>query len=173
MKTIQKRVVASIIDFGIIAIYGTILFATTTFIHTIFNLKYNHNPYSGQVTGFITLTLPVIMYFYLSEKGKWKGTVGKKIQKITVETSHSNRAKCILKRNILKFLPWEFAHTGIHWAIYYDTKGVDTPFWVWILLILPQLIVVVYFVSILRSMGRKSVYDSLANTKITYQADPE
>ena len=114
----------------------------------------------------MTLTLPVITYSYLTEKSNWKGTIGKKQRKLIVLTDQNRSTNNVLLRNILKYLPWELAHTGVHWIIYYTSNGIEAPLWTWIILILPQIVVVVYLISIVISKGRSSVYDTISKTKI-------
>lgn len=167
-KILVNRILASVIDYGVIITYATILFLITKLMYSIFNWNFSNNPYIGQLIGFVTLTLPVITYSYLTEKGNWKGTIGKRLQKIIVLTEQNEPANNILVRNILKYLPWELAHTGVHWTIYYTSKDIETPIWTWIILILPQVVVIVYFVSIVISGGRSSVYDKISKTKITH-----
>ena len=165
-KTLLNRILASIIDYGIIAAYATILFLATNKIFSIFNWKFSGNPYIGQLIGFMTLTLPVITYSYLTEKSNWKGTIGKKLRKLIVLTDQNKSTNNVLIRNILKYLPWELAHTGVHWIIYYTSNGIEAPLWTWIILILPQIVAVVYLISIVISKGRSSVYDNISRTKI-------
>ncbi|MBK8643652.1 MAG: RDD family protein [Saprospiraceae bacterium] len=154
-KTLKHRILACIIDYGIIAGYATLLFLVANLFFSIFVWKPGNNPIIGQLIGFLTLTFPVVTYSYLTEKSSWRGTVGKKLQKLIVLTDQNKSAKNILLRNILKFLPWELAHTGIHWTIYYTSNGIETPLWTWVILILPQVFVLGYFVTILISKGRK------------------
>mgnify|MGYP001210757838 CR=1 FL=1 len=165
-KTLLNRILSSIIDFGIIAAYATMLFLATNLLFSMFNWKFSGNPYIGQLIGFMTLTLPVITYSYLTEKSNWKGTVGKKLQKLIVLPDQNKSVHNILLRNILKYLPWELAHTGVHWIIYYSSNGIEPPLWVWINLILPQIVVIAYFISIVISKGQSSIYDNIAKTKI-------
>lgn len=168
MNILLRRCIAATIDYGIIAAYAVLLFLITGITASALGWKLSHEPFAGQLIGFITLTLPVVMYSYLTEKGKWKGTVGKKTQDIRVVTTGRKPARNILVRNVLKYLPWEMAHTGVHWTIYYSGIDVEVPLWTWIFLILPQAIVLLYFITILRSKGRGSVYDKMAKTEIIY-----
>jgi uncharacterized RDD family membrane protein YckC len=168
-KTLKHRILACIIDYGIIAGYATLLFLVANLFFSIFEWKPGNNPIIGQLIGFLTLTFPVVTYSYLTEKSNWRGTVGKKLQKLIVLTDQNKSAKNILLRNILKFLPWELAHTGIHWTIYYTSNGIETPLWTWVILILPQVFVLGYFVTILISKGESSIYDNISKTKIVYR----
>ena len=161
-----KRILASIIDYAIITGYASILFLCTTIISSTSNLKFSENPIIGQLIGFMTLTLPVITYSYLTEKSDWRGTIGKRLQKIVVFTDQNKILKSILLRNILKYLPWEIGHTGVHWIIYYSSNSIETPLWVWVVLILPQIISIIYFISIVVSRGQSSIYDRISMTSI-------
>ena len=161
-----KRILASTIDYAIITGYAGILFLCINIISSIFNLKLSENPVIGQFIGFMTLTLPVITYSYLTEKSDWRGTIGKRLQKVVVLTNQNEISKSILLRSILKYLPWEIAHTGVHWIVYYSSNSIETPLWVWVVLILPQIISVVYFISIVVSRGESSIYDRISMTRI-------
>lgn len=78
-KLLIKRGVAFGIDYLIIVIYAVLLFGITTMIN-----PENVNPIKGQFIGFITLTLPVFLYFYLTEKSIYKGTIGKREMNFTL-----------------------------------------------------------------------------------------
>lgn len=165
-KTLLNRILASIFDYGIIAAYATILFLVTNTIFSIFNWKFSSNPYIGQLIGFMTLTLPVVTYSYLTVKSNWKGTIGKKLRKLIVLTDQNKSTNNVLLRNILKYLPWELAHSGVHWIIYYTSNGIEIPLWTWIIIIIPQIVAVIYLIRIVISKGRSSIYDNISNTKI-------
>lgn len=150
-------------DYIIIVAYALLLFAITK----ILNLKeLALTPISGQLLGFISLTLPVFLYFFLSEKGKRRATFGKRIMNISICSQSEDIKPRILLRNILKFLPWEIAHTGVHWIVFYSKNENDAPIWVWAILIFPQIIMVIYILSIITSKGESGIYDSISNTKI-------
>lgn len=125
----------------------------------------NLNPFLGQFIGFISLTLPIICYSWWMENSSWKGTLGKRLLQLKI-ISKKNSAQSLLLRNILKYLPWELAHFGVHWLFYYISLNKTIPLWNWIMLILPQMIVILYFVSIWNSGGTKSAYDAISFSKI-------
>lgn len=162
MKLTIKRCLAFLIDYCIIVAYALVLFGSVMIAQSLFQFKIQAlSPVSGQLVGFISLTFPVLLYFFLSEKGKHQGTIGKRILKIRVDGDY------LLLRSILKFIPWEIAHAGVLWLFYYENAGIETPIWVWILLLLPQVLVVIYFITILIYKGEKSVYDKIARTQVS------
>ncbi len=163
-RLLINRILAWTIDFGIIVLYALLLFAVVTMF---FDVKEGDlNPYLGQLIGFATMTLPVFTYSFLTERSKWKGTIGKKILNIKVLTDEENKTKSILLRNVLKYLPWELAHIGVHWIFYYESVGREIPIWTCAIVIIPQVIVLIYFVSIILSKGHSSVYDRISGTRL-------
>lgn len=168
---IVKRGFAFLIDYLIIAIYAVGLFFASPFLIALLPVDLSPTtPITNQIVGFITLTLPVFLYFYISERRKNRGTFGKRILGLRVEQSKDNRSRKILARNLIKFLPWEVAHCGVHFLFYYDHQQLSVPIWNWALLIIPQVVVIFYIYTIIVSKGESSFYDRLANTEITYDS---
>ncbi len=161
-----RRVLAFFLDYAVIIVYALLLFLVSTLLKKYFSIDLNMgSPIKNQLLAFLLLTLPVFLYFYLSEKGTRHATLGKRIMKLKV-TSAGN----ILVRNFIKFLPWEIAHIGVHQIVFYDQQQLEIPIWIWSLLIIPQMVVAIYFTSILLSYGRRSIYDNLAKTQISLKS---
>ena len=167
-RLLIHRILAWTIDFGVIVSYAVLLFTVTSLIFQVKQVA--QNPYFGQLIGFLTLTLPVITYSYLTEKSQLKATIGKRILNLIVLTQENKTTKSVLLRNVLKFLPWELAHTGVHWIVYYESIDIETPIWVLIILIVPQIMVILYFGSIILSQGESSIYDRISSTKLQLKA---
>ena len=163
-----KRILAFLIDYLVIALYASMLFLINFYVRNTGDGPLLLSPARGQLFGFLTLTLPVFLYFFLTENSRQHATIGKKILKIKIGNAGDNvlRSKCILIRNVLKFLPWEIAHTGVHWIVYYSAALAPIPIWVWILLCLPQLLLIFYFVSVVISKGYSGFYDRIAGTRL-------
>lgn len=115
----------------------------------------------AQGQAFLMLTLPVYLCFTLSEMFGRKATLGKRVAKLTVD----GRPAQIILRNILKFAPWEIAHTGI-W------HGMDMPFGSaptalgWTLFAVSMGLSGLYLISLFSGDGRPP-YDRLAGTRVT------
>lgn len=169
MNLIKKRILAFVIDYFIIILYGVILFGITiSFINPSTFSSKTYYPIKGQIIGFITLTMPVFIYSFTLEKSHYKATIGKKIMKLKVVNNNIDSSRNIFMRNFLKFLPWEVAHFGIHWLMYYTSIQQVQPIWVWIVLIVPQITVLLYFTTLILSKGKTIFYDKIANSKIIY-----
>ena len=164
---LKRRLIAFFIDYFIIILYAIFLWITGSLVFKLFNISTDiTNPVRTQLIGFFTLTLPVFAYFFLSEKSSKRGSIGKRKLNLYIDDSHSKWRNGIFLRNILKFLPWEIAHTGVHWIMFYSNNASQTPQWVWMALIIPQVIIVFYLTSIFYYKGESSVYDMIAGTRI-------
>lgn len=166
MHLIFKRILAWIIDWFLILVYATILFGimmVLAFYH-VAPLEPLH-PVNGQLVVFLTLTLPVVLYGILFEAGARHATIGKRILRIEV-TGNSLTLRDIIFRNVLKFLPWEIAHAGVLWINYIHTP--ETPVWIWGLLIIPQVLVIAYILTVVATKGSRSLYDMLAGTRVRH-----
>lgn len=163
---IRKRLLAGLIDYLVIMIYAVLLLGVTLLAFKVSGTKIDTStPIKGQLIGFLTLTLPVFLYFYLSEFSNRKGTIGKGLMNLTIESSIE---KGYLFRNILKLLPWEIAHFGVHWIVFYSDKQEPTPFWVFVILVLPQLMMVVFFISLIVNKGKETLYDKISKTWVNH-----
>jgi uncharacterized RDD family membrane protein YckC len=115
-----KRLKAFAFDYLPIAGYITLLFTATLAVIKIsgfLNLPLHlpENPVLGDLIAFITLVLPVALYFSLQESSPRQATWGKHKAGIRVvdakgETLSRTRA---FVRSLFKLVPWQIAHTCI------------------------------------------------------------
>ncbi|MEM6738122.1 MAG: RDD family protein [Bacteroidota bacterium] len=162
---IFKRIVAYLIDCVIIFFYAASLFAVNYLTHQLLDKPFEaHEPIKGHIISFFTMTLPVFLYFFLFEiDGKKRGTLGKRLMKLEVV---NNSTKNVFIRVLLKLLPWEIAHFGMHWSTHYYSQGIEAPNWVWLINILPQILVLIYLISLIYAKGTKTIYDRFAKTEV-------
>lgn len=170
-SVISKRILSIIVDIGVILLYAMLLYLAFSIVNLFVETPVKiHNPFIAQLTGFISLTLPVFLYYYFTDKNSKRGSYGKRWNNLSLVVIKPAGKNAILLRTIIKLLPWEIAHTGVHWLMFYLRKGdSEPPFWVWIALILPQIIILVYAISIIYFKGSSSVYDKIAGTEIKLQ----
>lgn len=162
------RIKAFAIDYIIILAYIAVLFLVTITVSNIFSLSLqNVSPVKGQLIGFSTLTLPVVLYFTLCESSSNKGTVGKRRMGLQV-TTHSGAASLgkLLLRNIIKFLPWELAHFFVFHLVQFTSSNVQPPLWVGIGLIGAQALALLYLLGIFFSKSRRTIYELLSGTQV-------
>lgn len=120
---------------------------------------------SSQAIGFLLLTLPAILYFSLAEAGPSGATWGKRRLGIRVTVLDGGRLGFgrALGRTLLKFIPWELAHT----CIWQFSQATDEPSWLLdVGLGVVWLLVGANIVCMLRSARGQTVYDRLAGTVV-------
>jgi uncharacterized RDD family membrane protein YckC len=121
----------------------------------------------GQLLGFTTLTLPVMLYFTLSEHSRHAATIGKRkfhVQVLSIKNTKAGFGQLLL-RNCIKFLPWELAHYFVFHLFPYVRQNTQPPNWIMIGLILAQCISIVYLLSMVFSKSNRGIYEKLSQTK--------
>ncbi len=112
------RVKAFSADYLLISLYIALLVAVSLLIQSvdpsILQPLFGH-PLTGQLSGFVLITIPVTLYFAISESSSHQATWGKRWQRVKVVHNNGERLSWMraLGRTALKFIPWELAHTCI------------------------------------------------------------
>lgn len=120
---------------------------------------------TAQLAGFMTVTLPVVLYFTLSESSPKQATWGKSRMRLKVVTCSGYRIGFwrALTRALLKFAPWELAHTLI-WEIRFST-GLD-PVMINVGFALVYGLIGLNLASLVMSKTKQTLYDLLAGTYV-------
>ena len=131
MTDTSRRLLAFGLDWLVIALYGGTLFALVALAAGI--PEQSPGPWRAQGIGFLTMTLPVWLYFSLTEASPWQGTIGKRVLGLQVATVAGARPGLLLsaRRNALKFLPWECGHLLAHQLMALP-EGAYPPEWVYL-----------------------------------------
>jgi len=125
-------------------------------------------PLSSQFASFLLVTLPVSLYFALGEASPAEATWGKRRAGLRVVRTDGSRLSVgrSLARTVLKFIPWELAHTMI-WQVQFAEPAaaplINGGF------ILVWLLVGANIVSLLVRPTRQTLYDWLARTYVIYR----
>jgi uncharacterized RDD family membrane protein YckC len=120
-------------------------------------------PGARQLLGACTLTLPVILYFAISEASARQGTIGKLATRLRVTDRQLRRIGFgrSLLRSAIKFAPWEVAHLSIHRI----PKEGDIPPVVWAGLVGSLGLAAIFVAGLFPGQGRP-LYDVLAGTRV-------
>lgn len=124
----------------------------------------------AQLVAFLLVTLPITLYFAVTESSARQATWGKQKLKLMVSDRAGNRISFwrALGRTLLKFIPWEMTHTLI-WQIQFS-QG-EPAGWINYGFGLVYLLVGLNIVSLLMSKTKQSLYDWIAGTYVIRRAE--
>ena len=117
----------------------------------------------------LTISLPIWLYFILSEISPWQATIGKhllRLQTVDITTNNKISLKQAIVRTFFKLLPWELAHF---------TNNIPTPMWyepnasLRIGFIVVPLLVILYIVLAIFTPNRQSLDDLVAKTVVIFK----
>jgi uncharacterized RDD family membrane protein YckC len=116
----RVRLKAIAFDFLLVAGYILLLFGVSIAFTRVMNtlgtpVLWPENPVLGDLIAFLTLVLPVILYFTLQEGSSKRSTWGKRRAGLLVVDDHGSKLSFwwAFLRSFLKFLPWQIAHTSL------------------------------------------------------------
>jgi uncharacterized RDD family membrane protein YckC len=119
----------------------------------------------AQMVAFLLVTLPITLYFAISESSPQQATWGK--QRLKLKVADRNRKRIhfwrALGRTLLKFVPWEISHTLI-WQIYFSPQTESV--WISYGFALVYFLIGLNLVSLVISKTRQTLYDFLTNTYV-------
>lgn len=154
-----------------IALLNLVLNSPFSVNHLVFTIAHwlFANRISAQVTGFMLLTLPITLYFTISESSKQQATWGKKRLGLQVVDANGDRISFwrSFARTLIKFIPWELSHTLI-WNISFFPEAssmmVSYGFG------LVYLLVGLNIASLIMTKTHQTIYDLLMKTYVVKQA---
>jgi uncharacterized RDD family membrane protein YckC len=167
-----RRLKAFAVDYIIITVYAAVLFLTTKLVSLASGLNLqNTRVVALHLISFLTLTLPVILYFAFYEHSKRGGTVGKRKYNLQVAAYCAHNITKpgfiqLLVRNTIKFLPWVLAHFFVIELIQNAELKRQTPTWIFTGLIGSQLLALVYFICLVVSKQNRSIYEVISKTRV-------
>jgi uncharacterized RDD family membrane protein YckC len=162
------RLAAFLLDYVIIACYLCLLVGVSLVARPLLMPLFTTNPIVAEITGFLFITLPVYLYFALSEGAGSHATWGKRRMGIAVAGVHGEPIGLgtSLFRSALKFFPWELAHFTI-WQMAIPAGLPD--YWIYSLLAAVYGLVLIYLLSPIWSKKNQTVYDFMAGTVVRYE----
>jgi uncharacterized RDD family membrane protein YckC len=168
-----KRLKAFAFDYLPIAAYIILLFGLSLGAARLMDLigrplRWPENPLLGDLIAFVILVLPVILYFSLQESSPRQATWGKRKAGLLVTDSQQgmlSRGQALV-RSLIKFLPWQIAHTSLfHWEGWPIAPAEPTPM-VIAGFVLVWVLVGIYFLTALFTKDHRTPYDWVAGSYV-------
>ena len=155
-------VVLTVIAFGVVMISGPRQPAAAPFA----------NPLFSDLITFVTLVLPVILYFTLQEGSPRQATWGKRkmgLRVVTATGASLSRGQAFV-RSLVKFLPWQLAHTSIYHIPGWPSAMAQPTPWVTAGLVLVWVLVGANLAALLLTKTHRTLYDWLAGAFVVVVA---
>lgn len=166
------RVLAFLLDYLLIAAYIGVLIVVSTSLgfgplRGVF-LRLFADPNSSELTAFLLLVLPILLYFALSEASRAQASWGKWKMGLVVVNADGKRLSLTrsLLRSLLKFVPWELTHACIWRIPGWPFAPGNAPPIIVVGLALVWVVSGVYLLSLLLSPTRQTLYDLLAGAYV-------
>ena len=166
-----RRLAAFGLDYLVIAAYIvvlTLVSVTVTSQLAGINSGGRTRPWLFDLLAFATLVLPVILYFAITEASHHQATWGKRRTGLVVITTGGQRlgAGRSLVRSVVKFLPWQIAHTSLFhipgWPTAVDSIPAAAAAGLWI----STALALAFIGSLFVFPDRRTPYDRLAGTRV-------
>ena len=117
---------------------------------------------------FFTTVLPVMAYFVWSERSPAGGTWGKRklgLRVVDAQSGRISRGQAVV-RSVVKFTPWQMAHSALFHIPGFPMAPQDPPTWtVWMLSAM-WLVVAAYLLGLTQWGGRRTLYDRISSTHV-------
>ena len=160
------RFKAFMIDYILILVYLAVLFIFNVFLFPSMQDFFNGSLIIAQFTGFLMVTLPVSLYFIVSDSKIGGQSFGKRKTGIRVVGNNGEPLSLIhiTVRTILKFFPWELSHFLVYRLIHMGDGEVPLTYY-----LIGGTIYALMFAYILTAIFTKkkqSLYDIVAKTKV-------
>lgn len=158
-----QRTRAFIWDYLIIACYLAII--TILSFLTSANEWLFTNRIQSQLSAFLFLTFPVILYFSILESSAQKATWGKRKTQLKVIDQNGGQISFAraFARTLLKFIPWEISHTII-WQISFSPQTNSVLVNVGFAVV--YLLIGLNIASLLKTKTHQTIYDVITKTYI-------
>ncbi len=167
-----RRLLAFLVDYGVMVLFVAVVSAVGFAIRSQLGVTASaptavQQKLLSHALVFTTVMLPILCYFAVSESSRWQATIGKRVLRLQVTDDHGGRPPLLrtLLRAVVKFAPWELAHTGV-WHVP-GTPFVSEPaafnYGIWSM---AMLFALWWFASIWLGDGR-TPYDRIAGTVVT------
>ncbi len=167
-----KRILAFALDYLIVAAYMAVVSLLTWAVsHTAAGPALAGlfaDPLAAQITIVATVTLPVVLCFALLESSPRQATWGKwqmHLRVVSVDGGRPGRGRALV-RSLVKFLPWELAHTCLWRVPGWPLDPQEPPWPVYAGFGLVWLLALVYLAGLFVGEKRQTLYDRLARTRV-------
>ncbi|MFS0576840.1 RDD family protein [Sporosarcina sp. 179-K 3D1 HS] len=164
--TLLLRFKAFMIDYILIFVYLVALFLVSVFLFPSLQQLFTGSLVAAQFAGFVMVTLPVSLYFIISDSVIGGQSFGKKKMRIRVVDKKGNAPSVprMIFRTALKFLPWELSHYLVYRLIYVGAGEV--PIHYYLVGVFIYVLMFAYILTTIFTKKKQSLYDLISKTQV-------
>ncbi|MCP2034344.1 putative RDD family membrane protein YckC [Planomicrobium sp. HSC-17F08] len=164
--SVMRRFKALLYDYLLIFIYLSLLLAINVLLFPSLQGLFNGSLAVAQFSGFLMVTLPVSLYFIVSDSTLFGQSFGKKKMGIRVVDRNGKPLPVFRSafRTALKFLPWELSHYLVYRLVYLGDAPVPVSYS--IIGGIVYALMFAYLLTALFTRRKQSLYDLIAATAV-------
>ena len=164
--TFLMRLKAFLIDYVLILAYLVLLFVMNVFLFPSTQELFQGSLIKAQFVGFLMVTLPVSIYFILSDSVFGGQSFGKKKMGIRVVDANGKALSIprSIFRTVLKFLPWELSHFLVYRLVFIGDEAVPLSYS--LIGVVIYALMFVYILTAIFTKKKQSLYDIIAKTHV-------
>ncbi len=169
--SLRLRLAAFVFDYILISLYIVVLSVFSVLLLTgplsQVNPAFLENPLFRDFLAFVTLVMPVMLYFALWESSPSQATWGKRRMGLKVVNTDGYRLSLprALVRAVIKLAPWQLSHTLLFQIEGWPSASAASPL-ITTGFVLVWILIVFYFISVPTSKRHQSPYDRLAGSLV-------
>lgn len=159
------RLKAFLIDYLFILIYIVLLILVNVFLFPSLQQFFTGSVVTAQLAGFLVITLPVSLYFIISDSVLSGQSFGKRKVGIKVVTQNGEPLSIMhaVFRTMLKFSPWELSHYLVYRLVYLEG---DVPFQYTLIGGIVYALMFAYILTAIFTKKKQSLYDLIVKTEV-------
>ncbi|KAF1305205.1 RDD family protein [Candidatus Enterococcus willemsii] len=159
---LKRRLLVLGIDYLFILLWAGFLFIIMMSLYYFLGSIPTFNEWRMNLLS-LTMFGPVFIYSLVTETSNQHATIGKSWMKLVVNSTNNQpiRFRQILVRNIIKYLPWQYAHMLIFrgFALNWELD----PFWLG-MFVLTYILPISWFVVVVIRKDHRGIHDLVAHT---------
>jgi uncharacterized RDD family membrane protein YckC len=126
------------------------------------------DPILSDIFAFLTVILPTILYFSIQESSQHQATFGKQRFRLRVVDRGGGKLSFMqaLVRSIVKFLPWQIAHTSLFHIPGWPFAVQEFPTSVMIGFVIGYALLFIYLITLSITPNHQAPYDWLAGSYV-------
>ena len=164
--TFLLRLKAFFIDYLLILAYLAVLAVLSLYLFPPVQEWFSGSLVVAQLVGFIIVTLPVSLYFIISDSTLFGQSFGKKrtgIRVVDKDGITPSIARLTI-RTLLKFLPWELSHYLVYRLV--AVGDGDVPLSYTVIGVVIYVLIFAYILTAVFTKKKQSLYDLIVKTEV-------